>query len=192
MKRMNNKFHIKKRIINILKGVNLYKEEQRVIMIVLLCFLLSGAGLPLAKEHFVSSGISQPPGSPFMPADENNGDIVADPKGPTDDKINTDQKDTEDNKDSDTPSDETKQTPSTNQDKRDRKDNRVSDSSKNQSQSNPSASSNKDDRKWVPPVYKTVHHEAVYETKKVVICNYCSAAFNSTGEFQVHKDAHGG
>lgn len=45
---------------------------------------------------------------------------------------------------------------------------------------------------WVPPVYKTVHHDAVYQTVKVVICNYCGAEFNSTGEFQVHKDANGG
>lgn len=45
---------------------------------------------------------------------------------------------------------------------------------------------------WVPPVYQTVHHDAVYQTVKVVICNYCGAEFSSTGEFQVHKDANGG
>lgn len=45
---------------------------------------------------------------------------------------------------------------------------------------------------WVPPVYKTVHHDAVYQTVKTVICNYCGAEFSSTGEFQVHKDANGG
>ena len=45
---------------------------------------------------------------------------------------------------------------------------------------------------WVPPVYKTVHHDAVYQTVKAVICNYCGAEFSSTGEFQVHKDANGG
>lgn len=45
---------------------------------------------------------------------------------------------------------------------------------------------------WVPPVYTTVHHEAVYETIQVVCCNYCGATFNSVGEFQVHKDANGG
>ena len=44
----------------------------------------------------------------------------------------------------------------------------------------------------VPPVYKTVHHDAVYQTVKAVICNYCGAEFSSTGEFQVHKDANGG
>ncbi len=45
---------------------------------------------------------------------------------------------------------------------------------------------------WVPPVYTTVHHEAIYETRRSVICNYCGAAFGSAGEFQVHKDANGG
>lgn len=45
---------------------------------------------------------------------------------------------------------------------------------------------------WVPPVYQTVHHDAVYQTVKVVVCNYCGAEFNSAGEFQVHKDANGG
>ena len=45
---------------------------------------------------------------------------------------------------------------------------------------------------WVPPVYEIVHHEAVYETVRVVVCNYCSEEFGSVGEFQVHKDANGG
>lgn len=45
---------------------------------------------------------------------------------------------------------------------------------------------------WVPPVYEIVHHEAVYETRRVIVCNYCSAEFASVGAFQVHKDANGG
>lgn len=45
---------------------------------------------------------------------------------------------------------------------------------------------------WVPPVYETIHHEAIYETVRVVVCNYCSETFNNVGEFQVHKDANGG
>lgn len=53
-------------------------------------------------------------------------------------------------------------------------------------------SSTSPEKIWVPPVYKIVHHEAVYETRKVYICNYCSAEFNSAGEFQVHKDENGG
>lgn len=55
-----------------------------------------------------------------------------------------------------------------------------------------SGSSSAPAKVWVPPVYKTVHHDAVYQTVKVVICNYCGAEFSSTGEFQVHKDANGG
>lgn len=43
---------------------------------------------------------------------------------------------------------------------------------------------------WVPPVYKTVYHDAIYQTVKVVVCNYCNAEFSSAGEFQVHRDAN--
>lgn len=56
---------------------------------------------------------------------------------------------------------------------------------------NPS-SSGSSDKTWVPPVYKTVHHEAVYEKVKVYICNKCKEEFPSAGDFQVHKDLHGG
>ena len=45
---------------------------------------------------------------------------------------------------------------------------------------------------WVPPVYETIHHEAIYEKIRIVVCNYCSEEFKTVGEFQVHKDAHGG
>ncbi len=48
------------------------------------------------------------------------------------------------------------------------------------------------EKKWVPPVYKTVHHEAVYQTQQIVVCNYCGAEFSSTSEFQAHKEANGG
>ena len=48
------------------------------------------------------------------------------------------------------------------------------------------------EKKWVPPVYKTVHHDAVYQTQQIVVCNYCGAEFSSTSEFQAHKEANGG
>ncbi len=48
------------------------------------------------------------------------------------------------------------------------------------------------EKKWVPPVYKTVHHDAVYQTEQIVVCNYCGAEFSSTSEFQAHKEANGG
>lgn len=71
----------------------------------------------------------------------------------------------------------------------------------NNSSSPPSTGSSSDsssspakqpEKVWVPPVYKTVHHDAVYNTVTVVVCNYCGAEFGSAGEFQVHKDANGG
>ncbi len=45
---------------------------------------------------------------------------------------------------------------------------------------------------WVPPVYETIHHDAVYETVSIVICNYCAEEFESTSDFQIHKAANGG
>ena len=53
-------------------------------------------------------------------------------------------------------------------------------------------SSTGDEKVWVPPVYETIHHEAVYEKVRVYVCTYCQAEFASAGEFQVHKDANGG
>ena len=47
-------------------------------------------------------------------------------------------------------------------------------------------------KEWVPPVYETIHHDAIYETKRVAICNYCSEVFDSVGDFQVHKNENGG
>jgi len=55
-----------------------------------------------------------------------------------------------------------------------------------------SSSEEKPQKEWIPPVYKTIHHDAVYETHRIVICNYCSESFSTVGEFQIHKDAHGG
>mgnify|MGYP003377965611 CR=1 FL=1 len=58
--------------------------------------------------------------------------------------------------------------------------------------STPSQEPDDSEKVWVPPVYETIHHEAVYETRRVYVCNFCSAEFNSVGEFQVHKDENGG
>lgn len=67
------------------------------------------------------------------------------------------------------------------------------DSKSGSSSSNHQNSSNGSSNKtWVPPVYKTVHHEAVYETVRVVVCNFCGAEFSSASEFLAHKNAHGG
>ena len=69
------------------------------------------------------------------------------------------------------------------------------DKKKSKAKSGDTSSSGPSDKKgktWVPPTYKIVHHEAVYKTVRVVICNYCGATFGSTGEFQTHKDLHGG
>ena len=62
----------------------------------------------------------------------------------------------------------------------------------NSSGGSSSSSGSSSDKVWVPPVYKTVHHEAVYETRKVWVCNYCKEEFSSLDGFQVHKEANGG
>lgn len=65
-------------------------------------------------------------------------------------------------------------------------------SSHGSSGSGSSGSSTGSGKTWVPPVYKTVHHKAVYQTVKRYVCNYCGAKFDTSGLFQVHKDEHGG
>jgi len=65
------------------------------------------------------------------------------------------------------------------------------------SQKPPASSGNTDSnagKTWVPPVYKTVHHEAVYETKTVEMCitEGCGKYFDTPAEFQAHKAAEGG
>ncbi|MCQ4635398.1 hypothetical protein NE619_01535 [Anaerovorax odorimutans] len=182
---------IKNQIKNIIRGINTYKKEQRVIAVVLLCFLLTGAGLPVVKTHLVPAELSPQAVAPSASIEESTGNADDDPKGSSEkkDKHETVQDNTESKANKDSSSHESTAT----QDSSKKDDKRVSDSSKKQTKETPASdSTGKSERKWVPPVYKTVHHDAVYETKKIVTCNYCGATFNTTGEFQVHKDAHGG
>lgn len=191
----------------------MYMKEQRVIAIMLLCFVVSGASLPAIKSHMIENGGETPPNSNFY-VDENNQPI---------DEMPIDDEENEQNSDEPSPDDEQNpndvQTPSNvqnpnqsvltkpnsssgskpvNNNHQSSSSNNTGSNGSSTSPSSPSkpadnpSSSGSSDKTWVPPVYKTVHHEAVYEKVKVYICNKCKEEFPSAGDFQVHKDLHGG
>lgn len=204
---------IKAHIKNIINGMDMYMKEQRVIAIMLLCFVVSGASLPAIKSHMIENGGETPPNSNFY-VDENNQPI---------DEMPIDDEENEQNSDEPSPDDEQNpndvQTPSNvqnpnqsvltkpnsssgskpvNNNHQSSSSNNTGSNGSSTSPSSPSkpadnpSSSGSSDKTWVPPVYKTVHHEAVYEKVKVYICNKCKEEFPSAGDFQVHKDLHGG
>lgn len=204
---------IKTHIKNIINGMDMYMKEQRVIAIMLLCFVVSGASLPAIKSHMIENGGETPPNSNFY-VDENNQPI---------DEMPIDDEENEQNSDEPSPDDEQNpndvQTPSNvqnpnqsvltkpnsssgskpvNNNHQSSSSNNTGSNGSSTSPSSPSkpadnpSSSGSSDKTWVPPVYKTVHHEAVYEKVKVYICNKCKEEFPSAGDFQVHKDLHGG
>lgn len=204
---------IKAHIKNIITGMDMYMKEQRVIAIMLLCFVVSGASLPAIKSHMIENGGETPPNSNFY-VDENNQPI---------DEMPIDDEENEQNSDEPSPDDEQNpsdvQTPSNvqnpnqsvltkpnsssgskpvNNNHQSSSSNNTGSNGSSTSPSSPSkpadnpSSSGSSDKTWVPPVYKTVHHEAVYEKVKVYICNKCKEEFPSAGDFQVHKDLHGG
>lgn len=196
----------KANIICRLKNINLYKKEQLVIGIVLLGFAVSGISLPIIKEQMHQNGMPQETICTTYQTAENTNDTETDEIGSGSENANnieTDEigRDTENEQ-------STKASEKTVNDKGGTINNDIKDKNANSKDSSPSQnppspkptttppvsseSSDSPEKVWVPPVYKTVHHEAVYETKKVYICNYCSATFNSAGEFQVHKDENGG
>ncbi len=204
---------IKTHLKNIINGMDMYMKEQRVIAIMLLCFVVSGASLPAIKSHMIENGGETPPNSNFY-VDENNQPI---------DEMPIDDEENEQNSDEPSPDDEQNpndvQTPSNvqnpnqsvltkpnsssgskpvNNNHQSSSSNNTGSNGSSTSPSSPSkpadnpSSSGSSDKTWVPPVYKTVHHEAVYEKVKVYICNKCKEEFPSAGDFQVHKDLHGG
>jgi hypothetical protein len=185
--------------------MGLYKKEQLVIGIVLLGFAVSGISLPIIKEQIYQNDMPQETICTTYQTAENTNDTETDEIGSglenaNDDIENAGSDRNTENEQSTKDSEKTVNNGGTI--------NNVKDKNANSKDSNPSpnppspkttttptassGSSDSPEKVWVPPVYKTVHHEAVYETKKVYICNYCSATFNSAGEFQVHKDENGG
>lgn len=210
-----------KNIKNLIKKSGLHRKEQMAIMFTVICFVLSGIFLPsLKKELSLESGTISAK-SEIKENIKKKSSKKTDPnicKTPTvtEDTSqaveNTDKSDSEESTDtSDTASTQNNEAENKNSEETQTADASTpspdqsistapassGSSSGSTSSSTPpsqssSGSSSAPAKVWVPPVYKTVHHDAVYQTVKVVICNYCGAEFSSTGEFQVHKDANGG
>ncbi len=205
---------IKAHIKNIITGMDMYMKEQRIIAIMLLCFVVSGVSLPAIKSHMIKDEGEASPNSDFY-VDENNQPIDETPidnddendqngeEPASDDEQNPNDVQTPSNVQNPNQSVLTK--PNSSSGSKPVNNNHQSSSSNNTgsngsstSPSSPSkpadnpSSSGSSDKTWVPPVYKTVHHEAVYEKVKVYICNKCKEEFPSAGDFQVHKDLHGG
>lgn len=244
---MKKQFKLKESIKNLIQGINIYKKEQRVLAISLMCFVICGAGLPFIKNSEAFGKLLQDAGIQgeeyyFVDEDviyENEGldpdiqsgdgeidDADGDSKQDTSEQSNdADSSDSSSDSGSNaasssgssgstgstgnTGSYSGSQDSSSHESASSGTGNSNSGSSSGSSNSSgtgsstssdspstpPSSSSESqgnDDKVWVPPVYETIHHEAVYETQRVYVCNYCSAEFSSAGEFQVHKNANGG
>lgn len=210
-----------KNIKNLIKKSGLHRKEQMAIMFTVICFVLSGIFLPsLKKELSLESGTisakseikenikkksskKTDPNICKTPTVTEDTSQAAENTDKSDSKESTDTSDTAstqnneaENKNSEETQTADASTPSPDQSISTAPASSGSSSGSTSSSTPPSQSSSGSSsapaKVWVPPVYKTVHHDAVYQTVKVVICNYCGAEFSSTGEFQVHKDANGG
>lgn len=216
-----NAMTIFKNIKNLIKKSGLHRKEQMAIMFTVICFVLSGIFLPsLKKELSLESGTisakseikenikkksskKTDPNICKTPTVTEDTSQAAENTNKSDSEESTDTSDTAstqnneaENKNSEETQTADASTPSPDQSISTAPASSGSSSGSTSSSTPPSQSSSGSSsapaKVWVPPVYKTVHHDAVYQTVKVVICNYCGAEFSSTGEFQVHKDANGG
>ena len=177
--------------------LTLYKKEQLMLCILLFCFVLSRFCLPIVKEK-----LAPPPDSLEQLIVINDSDEV---KEPIDAEVVVEATDdvveevvvevVEDVEDVETevtvPEPEQNETPKDNKPSKQPETSVPSPKPETQTPCIPEKEQ-EPEKIWVPPVYEIVHHEAVYETVRVIICNYCSEEFSSVGEFQVHKDANGG
>ena len=216
-----NAMTIFKNIKNFIKKSSLHRTEQMAIMFTVICFVLSGIFLPsLKKELSLESGtisakseikentkkksskktdlnicktptVTEDTSQAAENTDKSDSEKITD----TSDTASTQNNEAE-NKNSEETQTADASTPSPDQSistaPASSGSSSGSTSSSTPTSQSSSGSSSAPAKVWVPPVYKTVHHDAVYQTVKVVICNYCGAEFSSTGEFQVHKDANGG
>lgn len=169
-----------------------HQKEKIVIAITLICFLISGFSLPSIRAAYgiepVEDTITQ------QDSDSKDANTVQTKKTKKTEKKKEDKEEVaEAQKDSDNDGKNEKSS------EKKGSENSVSDTASSNNNAGSSGSSENTpapapppQKVWVPPVYQTIHHDAVYNTVKVVVCNYCGAEFGSAGEFQVHKDANGG
>ena len=170
------------------KQLNLYQKEQLIIFLLLLCFVLSGFIASEIKNDISSipTYITEDSAKETLETDseeihESADDLETNSEETTENTstIITDEKDISSNSQTTKPSNNSSGS--------------STGSSAPSTSTQPEQKPSKEEEKvWVPPVYQTIHHDAVYQTVRIVVCNYCGAAFDTVGEFQVHKDANGG
>lgn len=180
------------------KKLNLYRKEQLTILLLLLCFVLSGFFLPKIKINTAPATTQISEESTEMVPENETGKIQEDIDNIETESEETESKETvadstsETSSTKDSSSSTTTEKPSKNDSGSSATASKPSTNTSGSSTNKQPASSTEPEKVWVPPVYKTIHHEAVYQTVRVVVCNYCNASFSTVGEFQVHKDANGG
>ena len=254
---MKKKVSFKEQLKSIIKGTSVYKKEQRVLAIAVLCFVVCGASLPLVKDSDALAGILPESSGDYglyyddgslesgLAGDELNGGAAADAdggsalgSGDNGESVTAESENgASDSQGSSAPdgyqgsgttgssgvvsgsagsaggagsagsgtggSQSSSTGGSSSGSGSDNSQGGHSSSGSTGSSGSSSSSgaggagssqgsSTGDDKVWVPPVYETIHHEAVYEKVRVYVCTYCQAEFASAGEFQVHKDANGG
>ena len=176
--------------------LTLYKKEQLMLCILLFSFVLSGFCLPRVKEKLAS-----PPDSLEQVIVIDDSDEVKEPIDEEvimevpEDVVEEVVENPEEDLVEDIENEVTVPEPEPNETPKDKKPSKQPENpapSPEPETQTPSVPEKEPEKIWVPPVYETVHHEAIYETVRIVICNYCSEEFGSIGEFQVHKDANGG
>lgn len=197
-----------------LKKITLYHKEQITIILLLVVFFLSGLKLPEIREQLskttpntCTNMIVEQKDSVIDSVVDDTTDELQDTSNVVAEKTEADtstvvaKKNEADTPISEEPTTNVAPPPTTIEPK---EPHTPVDSSKNVSPTPPMPEENKPhesttspsttpvEKEWVPPVYRTIHHDAVYETKRVVSCNYCNELFLTVGEFQIHKDANGG
>ena len=178
------------------------RKERMVIITTLLCFAISGIALPQIKAQegtlLDASTVQQEQSTEDSDSSsslkEKKEEQKKEPEEQKEEETSEEEK--EKSKEEKESSTDKKEAEKKESEKKASEDNTAanngSSSSSNNSGSTPAAPAPQPEKVWVPPVYKTVHHDAVYNTVTVVVCNYCGAEFGSAGEFQAHKDANGG
>ncbi len=190
----------------------LYKKEQLILLISICCFIILGITFPVVQDTSsakVDIGTDLSNDSKHFPLatpSKDNVEVSNDDSDETttlseeipNDEV-SDAKTSEAETDSSS-KDDTLKDSNTSQDidekkkKKNSKKNNTSTDSKSDQETTTSKMDKplKEEKVWVPPVYKTVHHDAVYETVTVYICNFCKATFDSNSGFLAHKEANGG
>lgn len=193
------------------RNSNSYKKEQLAICTMVLCFVLSGIGLPVLKEQLTTTStpnkleMNKSEKTDTNYSDDNKkspDEPESSTKNPTENSEGYTSENNADTKvDSKQPSAGSSQgsssVPTT--------DNTTTQPSQNTNDTDTETSTNTSEpdsteKVWVPPVYKTIHHEAVYETRQVYICSgfinenaeVCNQVFNSLEEWGTHKSINGG